>query len=70
MTTPKYPNIEAERARHGLSKAKLAKALGVCEKTLYNWLHSDAWPSTALEKMAKMFNCSIDYLIANKEENA
>lgn len=65
----KYPNIEAERARHGLSKVRLAKALGVCEKTLYNWINSGVWPSTALEKMAEMFNCSIDYLIDNKEEN-
>jgi len=59
----KYPNIEAERARRGISKAKLAKLLGVCEKTLYNWINSGVWPSTALQKMAEMFDCSIDYLL-------
>lgn len=65
----KYPNIEAERARHGMTKTGLAKALGVCDKTLYNWIKSGVWPSTALQKMAEMFGCSIDYLIADKEES-
>lgn len=32
----KYPNIEAERARNGMSSENLAAALGVSRKTLYN----------------------------------
>lgn len=33
----KYPNIDAERARHGINAEELAQMLGVSRKTLYNW---------------------------------
>lgn len=59
----RYPNIEAERARHGLTKVALAKELGVCEKTLYNWINTGGWPVTALQKMSEMWSVSIDYLV-------
>lgn len=32
-----YPNLEAEIARAGLNKQKLAKKLGVSGQTVYNW---------------------------------
>ena len=47
-----YPNINAERSRRKLTIEEFAKALGVTRKTVYN-----------LEKMAEMFDCSIDYLL-------
>lgn len=63
----KFPNVEAERARKGMTKEDLAKALGISYRTLYNWLKSGSIPSVALEKMAKLFGCSTDYLLANGE---
>lgn len=59
----KYPNIDAERARIGMSNDDLAKALGVSRKTLYNWISSGNIPQSSLEKMSKLFGCSIDYLL-------
>lgn len=32
-----YPNIEAERARIGMTKAALATAVGVSTSTIKNW---------------------------------
>lgn len=62
----KYPNIEAERVRNGLSKDALALELGVTRKTLYNWTSAGNIPQSAVEKMASIFNCSIDYLLGRK----
>ena len=44
----KYPNIEAERARSGMSSENLAAALGVSRKTLYNWCATGNIPQSAL----------------------
>ena len=44
----KYPNIEAERARRGMSADALAQQLGVSRKTLYNWIANGSIPATAL----------------------
>lgn len=59
----KYPNIEAERARNGISNDALAQTLGVSRKTLYNWIDKGNIPTSALILMADTFNCSIDYLL-------
>lgn len=59
----KYPNIDAERARNGLSKENLAEKLGVSRKTLFNWMDKGEIPLAALIKMADLFECSIDYLL-------
>lgn len=61
----KYPNIEAERARAGMSVEALAKELGVTRKTIYNWTGSGNIPQSALERMAQLFNCSVDYLLGH-----
>lgn len=58
-----YPNIEAERARHGMSIENLTSALGVCRKTYYNWISKGQIPQKKLELMADMFNVTIDYLL-------
>lgn len=58
-----YPNIEAERARKGLSCEALAEKLGVGRKTLYNWMESGKIPLSSLIAMADLFGCSIDYLL-------
>lgn len=59
----KYPNIDAERARKGISNDVLAEKLGVSRKTLYNWMDKGNIPTSALIQMADTFDCSIDYLL-------
>ena len=59
----KYPNIDAERARKGISQDGLAEELGVTRKTLYNWIEKGSIPASALIRMANLFECSIDYLL-------
>lgn len=59
----KYPNIEAERARKGLSNDAMADLLGVSRKTLYNWIDKGNIPTSKLIQMADFFGCTIDYLL-------
>lgn len=63
----RYPNIDAERARHGMSVDDLVQSLGVCKRTYYNWLKKGQIPQTMLERMADLFECSIDYLLGLQE---
>lgn len=64
MSVYKYPNIEAERARKGLSQCELMAALGYKERrSYYTWLSSGNIPTSVLVKMADIFDCSIDYLL-------
>ena len=60
---PKYPNIEAERARKNLTQEALADMLGIERKSYYNWLSKGNIPINALIKMSDIFDCSIDYLL-------
>ena len=64
----RYPNIEAELARAGMSRTELAAALHVTRKTLYNWLHSKKGiPSAKLDLMAELLGCDPVYLIAQPQ---
>lgn len=64
MNALKYPNIEAERVRLGLSQEEITKELGYKERrSYYSWLSSGNIPTHVLVKMADMFNCSVDYLL-------
>ena len=56
-----YPNIEAERARNGMTLEQLANILGVTRKTVYNWIAKGDIPQSKLESMSEVFHCSIDY---------
>lgn len=68
MNAYMYPNIEAERVRKGLSQEELIRELGYKErKTYYNWLSSGNIPESVLVKMADLFSCSIDYLLARSD---
>ena len=60
----RYPNINAERARMGLSWGQLAGILGVTRKTLYSWTTKGCIPQNALIQMEDIFGCSIDYLLS------
>ena len=59
----KYPNIEAERARLGISNDSFAERMGVSRKTVFNWMEKGNIPTSALIHMADIFGCSIDYLL-------
>lgn len=63
-----YPNINAERARNGMTLEQLAAALGVTRKTIYNWISKGDIPRGKLVQMAVLFNCSIDYLLGQQVE--
>ena len=62
-----YPNIAAERAKRKMSLDAMAEKLGVTRKTIYNWETSGSIPQKSVEKMAEMFDCSIDYLLETKD---
>ena len=59
-----YPNIEAERARKGLTREELAKILGVDRKTLRKWVNNGTIPAEKLNIMVDLFGCSADYLLS------
>lgn len=56
-------NIEAERARAGMTKNELSEKLGISQKTYVKYVNGSPISSDVLEKMAELFNCSIDYLL-------
>lgn len=59
-----FPNIDAERARHGWSKVVLASKLNVSYSTLKNWLNGNTIiPASKVIEMSKIFNCTTDYLL-------
>lgn len=58
-----YPNIEAERARNGMSQSAIAELLGIERKTYYNWLTKGNIPAPVVMKLADTFQCSMDYLL-------
>ena len=64
-------NIEAERARAGLSKEKLATILGISTGTYYNWVNEATdIPSSKLIAMANLFNTDVGYLLEGSEGKA
>ena len=67
MSKLRYPNIEAERARAGMTVSELVKELGMkSRKTYYNWVAKGKIPQEKLLLMADLFNCSVDYLLEER----
>lgn len=58
-----YPNIEAERARKGLTQVEIATALGVTRKTYYSWVVEGNIPQPQVSRLAEYFGVSSDYLL-------
>ncbi len=59
-----FPNIDAEIARNGMTRAELARKLGISYTTMKNWMHGKTdIPCSQIIKLAKMFNVSTDYLL-------
>lgn len=66
----RYKNIEAERARNGMTKEKLATSLGVSVSTLKNWQNGKTEiPASKIIVMANLFNVSTDYLLGRTASN-
>jgi excisionase family DNA binding protein len=60
-----YPNIDAERARNGLTIEELSKRIGVTRKTYYNWVKNGNIPQSKLKSLAELFGVSADYLLSH-----
>ena len=59
-----YSNIDAERARLGWSRVRLAEELGVSYSTLKNWMRgATEIPASKVIDMARRFRCSTDSLL-------
>ena len=64
-----FPNINAECARAGMTKADLAEKLGVSYATFRNWMRGKGEiPASKLVTMSELFNCSTDYLLGVKKQ--
>lgn len=60
----RYPNIEAERARVGLTKRELSDSIGVSAKTYQNWQDAKTEvPASKIIEMVNLFGTSADYLL-------
>ena len=61
-------NMIRERKHRNLRQQDIADMLGVAISTYCYWEKGRNEPDlTSLKKLAKYYNCSIDYLIANEE---
>jgi transcriptional regulator with XRE-family HTH domain len=59
-----YSNLEAERARKGLTIQQAADALGISEKTYrYRLANAQNITVAALIDYANLYGCSVDYLL-------
>lgn len=66
----RYPNIEAERARNGMTKEKFASLLGISVSTVKNWQNGRTEiPASKIIKMVILFNVSTDYLLGRTTSN-
>ena len=65
-----YPNIDAERACNGMSKAMLAEKLGVSYSTFKSWMTGKTdIPASKVIELSKMFNVTSDYLLGLHPQN-
>lgn len=59
-----YPNINAEIARAGMTKREFAAKVNSSYETFKGWQSGKSEiPANKLIKMAKLFNCTTDYLL-------
>lgn len=64
-----YPNIEAERARTGMTKANMAAAIGTSPDTVKNWQNGRTEiPASKIVALADLFKVSTDYLLGRTSE--
>ncbi|WP_295218149.1 helix-turn-helix transcriptional regulator [Ruminococcus sp.] len=63
----KYPNIESERSKLGLSKEEFSAKIGITRKCYYNWQTVGRIPASKISEMADLFDCSVDYLLGRSD---
>ena len=56
-------HIEAERGRRQMSQEALSEELNITSRTYRNYLATGVLPSDKLIHMARLFECSTDYLL-------
>lgn len=56
-------NIEAERARSGLTKEEMSETLGITSTTYLSYVRQENPPTRVLLRMREVFGCSVDYLL-------
>lgn len=56
-------NIEAERARLGMTKGEMCEALGVSPATYMSYIRGKSIPSNVLETLHELTGKSVDYLL-------
>lgn len=56
-------NINSEMKRFRMSQETLCAQLGIGRKTFYEWKKKVDIPATKLLACAKIFNCTLDYLV-------
>ena len=56
-------NIEAERARLGLTKTEICAELGITDKTYRSYIDGGPIPSPILEKLRDMTGKTMEYLL-------
>lgn len=64
----KYPNIEAERARKGMTVNDLTAYLKVSRKTYYNWCNRGSIPLKKITLMADLFGTTVEYLLGRSSK--
>lgn len=62
-------NINGEIRRHGMTKESFCKLLGVERSTYTNWQTKGDLPAHKLLECAKIFGCSMDYLVRDVDFN-
>lgn len=59
-----FPNMEAERARRGMTRDVVADHLGVTRRTYLNWMNGRSEiPCSAIVKLARLWGTTTDYLL-------
>ncbi len=62
-------NISLEIEKSNISLQQLCKLLSISENILHSWIREETFiPSSKLFLMCKIFGCSSDYLLNQKED--
>lgn len=71
MRKVKYPNIEAERARQGLTVNELAEELGISGNSYRNYFidcTTEKIPYSIIKQLSRKYNCTLDYLMVERND--
>ena len=66
----KYPNLEAERARRGITYEDLASELGLSRVTLWSKITSGRFNVDECRHLCELFHKKFEYLFASDSDGA